>query len=200
MAFSALGELDPPRDEWSRIDARLDAILGPDVRVAPVASPPRSLARHFLTSGPFQAAAAVALFAGGVFAGLRFTEAPSAGSETGRTGGGVAAGVPSALTSNPEDRAVFDAMTQLEALRAPLRQVGIGPDGEATGGATGISDMQMLRLSAQLDGLIRATQEGLERSPEDPFASAYLLELLDTRARLAELFESSLHTERAVRW
>jgi hypothetical protein len=39
---------------------------------------------------------------------------------------------------------------------------------------------------ARLEGLIRALRDRLATNPDDPLASAYLLELVETRDRLAE--------------
>lgn len=198
MALSALGELEPPADEWRRIEGRLDAVLGPEAGPAVVPAGHPATGRRLLSSVPLQAAAALALFAGGVVAGLQFTSAGA----TGETADPAAAGAtpPAVVSLGGEDRAVLDALSELEELRAPLRTV--ADDGAAGSGGVEpeFDPVQAARLAARLDGLIRAMQERLEGDPDDPFASAYLIELTDQRDRLAEAIERSVYDRRTVAW
>lgn len=201
MALSALGDLDPPAGQWAAIDAALDEARagGPAGRSPAVGSPMR-LRHRFLTSGTWQAAAGVTLFAGGVLAGLQLTGGGFAAGPAGTT-----AGVPAVVASSGEDRALLDGLAQLEQLRAPLRQVGSGeaPAGRdlRPGAAAGVVDpLETQRQMARLEGLIRAMREGLERSPGDAVASAYLLALMDERGRLAEELERSFFAARTVEW
>ena len=196
MAFSALGELDPPRGQWERIDATLDEILGPDggVRdIVPISSG-RSIGRRLMVNGPLQAAAALALFAGGIFAGLQFTGGGPAGSSESSTGS--PGDLPSVISASGDDRAVYNTLAELESLRAPLRQVGLdGSDGDAVQ----FDPYEAARAAAQIDGMIQALQERLDQVPNDPFASGYLIRAMDARARLAEAIERS-HVSRVVEW
>lgn len=198
MALSALGELEPPTDEWARVGARLDEVLGREGAVS-VRSRRGALARRMLANGPLQAAAAIALFAGGVLAGLQFT-----GSTGGASAGAdraAGAGPPAVVPQGGEDRAVLNVLSELEELRAPLRRAGLEEDPSATGAAREEFDaVQAARLAARLDGLIRAMQERLDGSPDDPFASAYLIDLMDERARLAQAIERSVYDRRTVAW
>ena len=193
MALSALGELDPPAGEWAGIDARLEAIVG---RAEGPTALPLGRGRRLLSYGPLQAAAAVALFAGGVFAGLQFTSAPAAGGADASPGGTL----PAVVSAGAEDRAVLNVLSDLEELRAPLRRVSDEDFPERGEAALEFDPLQAARLAARLDGLIRAMQERLEGAPDDPFASAYLIELMDERARLAEAIERSVYDARAVAW
>jgi len=194
MALSALGELDPLANEWAKIEARLGAVPAMS-GVTPRARP--GLGRRLLSNGPLQAAAALALFAGGVLAGLQFT------SGTGSPAGGVSPAtgeLPAVVSAGGEDRAVQNVLSEIEELRAPLRSV--SDEGEAGSGdvAADFDAIQAARLAARLDGLIQAMQERLEGAPDDPFASAYLIELMDERARLAEAIERSVYDRRTVAW
>lgn len=196
MALSALGDLTPPADEWERIEARLDRR-----RVAPTAVM-RLRSGRWLTRLPLQAAAAIALFAGGVLVGLEFT-----GSGEGERGAGQAEGVagaalPAVIPASGEDRAVLQVLSELESLQAPLRQVGL--DDESTRlagpGGEGVDGLQAMRLAARIEGLIRAAQDRLARSPDDAVASALLLDLVEQRERLAEVVERSFQQARTVEW
>ena len=196
MAFSALGDLEPPEDEWARIEVSLDAALGP--RGAPgdiigIATSP-SVTRRLMVSGPFQAAAAVALFAGGILAGLQLT-----GSALFTNPSASPGDVPSVIPATGDDRMVYNTLSELESLRTPLREVGIS-GGEGTSAGASLDPIEAVRVAARLDGLIRALRERLDQAPGDPLASGYLIRALDDRARLAELIETTLHDERVVEW
>ncbi|MDX1393683.1 MAG: hypothetical protein R3195_04810 [Gemmatimonadota bacterium] len=187
MAFSALGELEPPSEEWSRIEATLDRRL-PDSGIVPFG--PRGIAAKLMTSGPLQAAAAVALFAGGIFAGLQFTG--------GGPGGDPVAAVPSVIPVSGEDRELYDVMSDLESLQTPLRQV--GADDPSASAEAGFDPLEVAQMAARLDGIIRALQDRLDESPGDPFASGYLMRAVEQRARLAALLEQSARNSSVVEW
>ena len=180
MALSALPDEEPPRGQWTRIEAALDAAESDrDRAVIPLGG---RIARRFLVFGPLQAAAGLVLFAGGVLAGLQLTA-----SNSGPVSG---ADVPAVVSSTGDDRALLDGLTQLETLRTPLRQVGIGGEGLGSGDAgfwdAGRDPMVAAQFLAQVDGAIRAMREHLEAHPRDFVASAYLLDLQETRDRLTE--------------
>jgi hypothetical protein len=195
MAFSALGELDPPRDGWERIEASLDEVLAPGGSgIIPISS--RAIMTRLMSRGSFQAAAALALFAGGIFAGLQFT---GSGPRASTPGESVATGVPSVIPATGSDRELYNALTDLESMQAtPLRQVGL----DGTGG-TAPADFDPLaaaQVAARLDGMIMLLQERLNESPGDPFASGYLPWVLDQRARLAAMVERSARQSSMVEW
>lgn len=196
MALSALGELDPPAQEWEKVGARLDAVLGESGAAPVLPLAPGGAVRRVLANGPLQVAAALALFAGGVLAGLQFT-AGSPATGVGETGSGE---LPAVVSAGGEDRAVLNVLSELEELRAPLRSVSDEALSEPDEMASDFDPLQAARLAARLDGLIRAMQERLEGAPDDPFASAYLIELMDERARLAEAIERSVYDRRTVAW
>jgi hypothetical protein len=191
MAFSALGELDPPTDQWNRIEESLAAVLAPGSGIVPIAS--RGISARLMRNGPLQAAAAVALFAGGIFAGLQFTGGP--GSPV--AGGSIASDLPSVIPASGDDRDLYEALSDLESMQTPLRQVGI--NGSAAP-ADDFDAMQAAQVAARLDGIIQRLQEQLNESPGDPFASGYLLRALDQRARLAEMLERSARNSSVVEW
>lgn len=195
MAFSALGDLEPPADEWRRIEASLDAVLGPRGTpgdIVGIASR-GGLRRRLMSNGAFQAAAAITLFAGGILAGLELT-----GNGFAPASSGVAGDIPSVVGASGEDRMVYNTLSEFESLRTPLREVGLS---DSRGAAPASFDpIEGARLAARLDGLIRALREQLDRSPDDPFASGYLIQALNDRARLAETLETTLHDERVIEW
>ncbi len=196
MAFSAMGDLEPPAGAWEAIEARLDELVGTSSDPVPLRRP--GLAARLARSTPLRAAAAVALFAGGVLAGVEWAGKPAA---EGPAGQPAVAALPSVVS--PDDREVLDALTQLESLRTPLRQAGLDDAGPVSGGGEadrGMDPVQAARLAARLDGLIKAMQDRLERTPDDPVASAYLLEFLDERARLAEAIERWERRSGVVEW
>ena len=188
MAISALGELQPPSDQWSRIEARLEA--SPFIAPGPL-SGRRSWGRRLLGSWPLQAAAALLLFAGGVVAGLQFTglRADGPAEVAGRpipvvTAPGVATGRP-----GPEE-AYLSALAGLDELRSPLRLAEIRTeDGELDARAAA-------RLLARLNGLIEASEEAVEDAPGNPAANALLFQLLEERNALAD----ELHLASARSW
>lgn len=196
MAFSGLGELEAPRDEWARIEASLDDVLGPEESdVVPITGR-RPLARRLMSNGPLQAAAAVALFAGGVFAGLQFTS----GGGTSAVNGPVVTGqVPAVIPASGEDRELYDVLSDLESMQTPLRQVGAGgPDAAMV--PADLDAYEAARAAARLDGIIQALRERLNESPGDPLASGYLPWALDQRALLAEVLEQSARNSSVVEW
>ena len=177
MALSGLGEMQPPADEWERIEAKL----------------PRERGVLFLrraglfTGWPVQAAAAMLVFAGGIAAGLMLTGGPSrdatqvAGSEALQYVGG-------AVASGPETASPFlsgqyyEAVAQLERLRA--RPVSSRDLIENPAAATA-------RL-ARLDALILASREALATSPTDPTINNLLFELIEERDDMASGLEGAV--------
>jgi len=177
MALSALPDEKAPAGQWAAIEAALD--VG-ETR-AGVRQAGGGLAGRLFVRGPLQAAAALMLFAGGVIAGLQFTGGRSANSPAANL-----ADLP-AVVSTDDGRALVDGLSRMESLRSPLRQVGEGGVDRASEGGPGERDpLEMAQRLATVEGYIRALRDRLETSPDDPFASAYLLELVETRDRLAE--------------
>lgn len=176
MALSALPDEKAPPGQWADIRTALDAgVARSDVRWIGSGLPGR-----LLVPGPLQAAAALLLFAGGVLAGLQFTGGRTA------TSPDRASDLP-AVVSGDDSRALVDGLTRMESLRSPLRQVGEGGANPASEGGLSTSDpLAMAQQLARLEGLIQALRDGLDTNPDDPLASAYLLELVETRDRLAE--------------
>ena len=174
MALSALPDEKVPAGQWAAIEAALDA---GETRAGARRAGGGLVGRLFVR-GPLQAAAALMLFAAGVIAGLQFTG--------GRSANSPAADLP-AVVSTDDGRALVDGIERMESLRSPLRQVGErGADPGSDGGLRATDPLEMAQRLATLEGYIRALRDRLETSPDDPFASAYLLELVETRDRLAE--------------
>ncbi len=195
MAFSALGELDAPRDGWERIEASLDEVLAPGGSgIIPISS--RAISTRLMSHGWIQAAAALALFAGGILAGLQFT---GGGPGTSTPGESVATGVPSVIPATGNDRELYDALTDLESMQTTsLRQVGL----QGAGGTVSVDfdPLAAAQVAARLDGIIMALQERLNESPGDPFASGYLPWALDQRTRLAAMVERAARQSSVVEW
>lgn len=178
MALSALPDEQPPRGEWAAIEAALD-----ERGVGPGHSAGRRLVARLLVPGPLQAAAALMLFAGGLVAGLQFT------------GPGASEATPDlpVIVSPADDRTLLEGLTRLESLRTPVPQAGplrqVGEGAASATSAAGLEAGDPIELAqrlARLDGSIRALREQLESSPDDFFASAYLLELVELRDRLTD--------------
>ena len=173
MALSALPDEQPPRGAWASIEAALDAREGE----AGVRRFGGRFAGRLLVPGPLQAAAGLVLFVGGLAAGLQLTGGGTTGS---------VADLP-AVVSPADDRTLLEGFSRLESLRTPLRQVGEGAAPQRSRPETAEADPVVLARSlARLEGSIRALRDHLEGSPEDSFASAYLLELVEVRERLTD--------------
>jgi len=203
MTLSALGDEDPPAGQWAAIEA---ALLETDIGSGAIEAVPseteigqsatplpfhRRVGRRFLVPGPLQAAAALVLFAGGVFAGLQVM-----GTGSPPSGEAERSDLPAVIASS-SDRAMFDGLTQLESLRTPLRQIGLGGDAQD---APGPDPYAATRRLARLEGFIRALRDQLEQSPGDPVASAYLVELVEQRDRLEEELQASVRRDGVVTW
>lgn len=198
MALSGLGDLDPPRGEWPRIERALEArrVLPPGPGSAARshdaggAGGARGRAFGALGRWPVQVAAAFLLFAGGIVAGLQLT--------SGATGveGGVAR-VPDALTGGG-----FESTTAVRESRpengetAYLRQVlgELERLGQPAGGTAGELDpASAAERLARLDALIGATREAVGENPADPVSNALLFQLVEQRDELASRLNQSLH-------
>ncbi|MCZ6824207.1 MAG: hypothetical protein O7E50_00800 [Gemmatimonadetes bacterium] len=178
MALSGLGEMDPPADEWERVEARL-----PTKRHV---IPMRPL--HVFLGWPAQVAAAMILFAGGILAGLTFMGGGPDDAATLVANGESLPSVGDPVRGGPETRSPFalaqyyEAVAGLEQLRA--RRVGFGElleDPMATG-----------ERLARLDGLIEASREALASSPTDPAINNLLFDLIKERDDLSVGLESAV--------
>ncbi len=176
MALSALPDEKAPSGQWAGIEGALDA---GETR-AGTGWIGRGVVGRLFVPGPLQAAAALVLFAGGVIAGLQFTGGGGANSPD------PASDLP-AVVSTDDGRTLVDGLSRMESLRSPLRQVGEGGTDPASEGGLGERDpLATAQRLARLEGSIRALRDRLETNPDDLLASAYLLEFVETRDRLAE--------------
>ncbi len=176
MALSGLGEMDPPADEWERVESSL-----PTKRHV---IPMRPF--HLFRGWPAQVAAAMILFAGGILAGLTFMGGGPAATLVANGESLPSVGDP--VRGGPETRSPFalaqyyDAVAGLEQLRA--RPVGSGElleDPMATG-----------ERLARLDALIEASREALASSPTDPAINNLLFDLIKERDDLSVGLESAV--------
>ncbi len=203
MALSALPEEAPSPGAWGKIEAALegaDATGRPDsielgeegVTLARAATSRRMPGAPWM-----KAAAAVVLFAGGVYGGIAMSELPD--SE------GVA-GVPREVVSSGDDRVLLEGLSEIESLRAGnLLQVGDdlgnrvsdnGPSRRDPGPTTLLANdpLAAAQYLAQLDGSIRALREHLATDPDDPVANAYLLELVQQRRSFTQNIDGAVGT------
>ena len=116
MALSALPDLDPPADEWTAIEAKLDS-KEPRINQSVLgfgwyAGRPRFI----FGSSQLAVAAAVVVFAAGVFAGLQLPRPMGFFAEN-----TLQPGLPAPAG---QDEIVLNEPTELESQRAPIQQVG----------------------------------------------------------------------------
>ena len=206
MAISALPDELPDPGAWSKIESRLEdsGIIsrrhdeGRDSLVTGVISSRWFASRRARSA--LRIAAAVTLFAGGVWAGLSLPGTPGGagtlarGNEQG--GGDAAESAGKMLTVAPEDRLLFDGFSQLEAtlpsgLSPGLYRAGgtSSAAGADVGAANEVADTdweEAARFLAKLDGSMQALLERLEADPGDPVANAYLIEVQELRDRAIE--------------
>jgi hypothetical protein len=171
MALSGLPDLDPPPDEWSRVQAELGfeplgrGLLAPVWRKA--------------SSWPLQAAAVVALFAAGLMVGQSIA-----------TDDAAAPGIPRAAdNAGSDDRTgTQNGMLDVEPTDAYLRTVA---DLEALRdldlGANSLrADPEgMAERITHLDAMIEASSEALREAPADPVLNNFLFQLVDEREKVA---------------
>ena len=177
MALSGLGEMQPPADEWERIEARLARQTG-------VLSFKRM---SVFTGWPAQVAAAMLVFAVGIAAGLYLT----GGQITDATRVAESETLPyvgEPVASGPETGSPFvstqyyEAVAELERLRArPASSEDLLEDPAAA----------VARL-ARLDALILATREELTSSPTDPAINDLLFDLVEERDDMATGLEGAV--------
>lgn len=197
MALSGLGGLDPPVDEWLRVERALEE-RGVLARSAGggledrSSEPSRAAARRgagsrprLLARWPVQAAAAFLLFAGGIVAGLQLTAGGPRAS--GRLAGGPpavreGAGSMRELASPEAESEYLEALAALDRLRAPRVQA-----------AGGLDPASAAERIARLEALIQATREAVRESPADPVANALLFQLVEERDQVASRLNESLH-------
>jgi hypothetical protein len=186
MALSALGELEPPPGQWEIIEERLNVSpYLPPTDVVPIG---QSGGWRRLRTWPVQAAAAFALFAGGLVAGVQLTDGGFGDRLAGDPDRLPVAVQPAAfqpgVALDPED-AYYAALTDLDALRSPIRTVDLEHE---DGSLNPVATAQAL---ARLNALIMATQAAVERSPGDPVANGMLFQLMEERAAVATRIQES---------
>ena len=195
MAISALGELDPPDGQWAIIEERLE--VSPYLPSRDVVPIDQSSRWNGLRKWPVQVAAAFALFAGGLVAGVQLTDGGLGDRLAGDSDGLPVAVQPAAfqpgVALDAED-AYFAALTELDALRSPLRMVDLERE---DGSLDPVATAQAL---ARLNALIMATQAAVERSPGDPVANGMLFQLMEERAAVARRFQESTHLASVRDW
>lgn len=188
MALSALGDVEPPADQWQEIEARLPergegarSTLDEDDDVFPL----------FRSGWVAQVAAATLVFAVGLSAGLQLRDDGSSGPSGEETpavtesasGPGAAAG-PSRLASS--DRAgpagmqragaYVNAARSLEAMVGDRSDDAVEPIDDPVGAAEEL---------ARLDALAEAAREALRDRPADPTLNNFLFRVNERQEELS---------------
>ena len=174
MALSALPDLVPPADEWTRIRTRLGAEVFPIERRAP--------ARNATGFRPLWAAAVVALFAAGLGVGRQLAPAGDAAPrEVASRSESTSSPVELVDASDPAE-AYLRTVAEIQELRRE------GPSGEAALDDPSLAAERLMRL----DALIEASQEALRTAPTDPVLNNFLFDVVDERQSLAGRMNRSL--------
>jgi hypothetical protein len=183
MALSALDDLEPPPGEWAAIEARLDASPYVSRNVVPLRRPPFWRAGNW----PLQAAAAFALFAGGLLAGTQLVDSGPPGEpfDPDRLPVAVAPVNSPDADLGPEE-AYLSTLARLDAMRSPVRLAEL----EREDGT--LDPMATAQLLAQLNALILASQAAVEESPGDPVVNEMLFQLMEQREAITNrMYEST---------
>ncbi len=166
MALSALPDLTPPDDEWTKIESRLRAGISPIDRRRPAAR-----ATGFR---PLWAAAVVALFAAGLGVGRQLSQPGAEAMDP------VASATPGEAEESAE--AYLRWVAQIQELRNE------GPSAEAIREDPSLAAERLMRL----DALIEASQEALRSAPTDPVLNNFLFNVVDERQSVAGQMNRSL--------
>jgi hypothetical protein len=183
MALSALDDLEPPAGEWAAIEARLDASPFIARDVVPLHRPPF----WRFGSWPMQAAAAFALFAGGLLAGTQLVERGPPGEpfDPDRLPVAVSPVTSPGADLAPEE-AYLSTLSQLDAMRSPVQMAEL----EREDGT--LDPVATAQLLAQLNALIQASEAAVEESPGDPIVNGMLFQLMEQREAITRrMYESS---------
>lgn len=183
MALSALDDLEPPQGEWAAIEARLDASPYVSKDVVPLRQP------SFWRFGnwPVQAAAAFALFAGGLLAGTQLVDSGPPGEpfDPASLPMAVAPANASGAELEPEE-AYRSTLAQLDALRSPVQVAEL----EREDGT--LDPVATAQLLAQLNALIQASEAAVQESPGDPVVNGMLFQLMEQREIITRrMYESA---------
>jgi anti-sigma factor RsiW len=183
MALSGLTDLEPPAGEWEAVQERLGLQPAAQAGTAPVWR--RTL------SWPLQAAAVIALFAGGLMVGQRIGSGPEAGdvpptvaASDGLTAPGAAGAIAapeSALEIEPTD-AYLRSVADLQHLR----------DRHAEALPRTASPEAYAERITHLDAMIDASRDALREAPADPVLNNFLFQLVDERENLAGQLDQTL--------
>jgi hypothetical protein len=181
MALSGLPEMDPPAGEWDAVQERLG--LKPSATAGVTTIWRRAM------GWPLQAAAVIALFAGGLVVGQRFnpgtegTSPAGAMSERGilAAGGEPRADAESQLAIEPAE-AYLRTVADLQHLRTGLDMSAPRPT----------SPEAFAERITHLDAMIDASRDALREAPADPVLNNFLFQLVDEREDLAGQLDESL--------
>lgn len=183
MALSGLPDLEAPAGEWEAIQDRLGLEPLGQAEVTPV--------WRWATSWPLQAAAVLALFAGGLMVGQRISPSadgtgpnPAVTTADGAADPGSAgpAGDPAASMQIEPAEAYMRTVADLQHLRD-----GSDEPGSRQTGAAAVAE----RIT-HLDGMIDASRAALREAPADPVLNNFLFQLVDERDDLATQLDQTL--------
>lgn len=177
MALSALPGLEPPADEWNRIEAELGLVEAT-----------AGVARWWILRNrwPLQAAAVLLLFAGGLLVGQRL--APSSSQpETSPVPQLVERSSGDPLTAglgSEQDSRYLRTVAELQE----LRQAGLTADDQDW-----MEDpAAVVERITHLNAIIDASTEALETAPADPVLNNFLFEVVDERDQLTGRLDATL--------
>lgn len=182
MALSGLGDLEPPPDEWERIESRLRA-RGRIRENGPGVGAVESASRELSGSGWVpQVAAAALVFAVGLAAGLQLSTPPAADAGRGVEAEATAAG----------ERPGPDGASDRGAGEAAVRFAAAGSGGGLEAMLAAETDdlepledpVEAAEQSARLDALTAAAREALQERPADPALNSLLFRLTERRQNL----------------
>ena len=171
MALSALDDLEPPAGQWDRISSRL-----------PVSGVDATPIRRRTIPWPLQAAAVLALFAGGLMVGQSI-RVDGGTPET----GSVALEATSPSENPQADGPAADYVANVAGL-VELRDAGWA-DRDPVWQQDPASVAERI---VHLDELLDASREALVRVPADPVLNNFLFDVADERATLATQLDESL--------
>jgi hypothetical protein len=174
MALSGLPDLATPVGEWDAIEDRLG--------LEPLGQAAATPLWRRATSWPLQAAAVLALFAGGLMVGQRISPSSDAPEP-----------IPAVATTN--EIADPASSMEIEPAEAYLRTVaGLQHlrDGSDESGSGQTGPAAVAERITHLDGMIDASRAALREAPADPMLNNFLFQLVDERDDLATQLDQTL--------
>lgn len=202
MTLSALGDCEPPDDEWERLEARLEdeGLIshrrGNATQTGGGTGAPGGASLGGLAGlWPVRAAAALVLFAGGIAAGLEIGSGGGAPGAAGVAGQEAASEPATALASrggkaDGAGESAYPWGLDSDVARR-VRQYLVSNE---TSNADPVEDpVGAVEEMATLDALSQAVREALQERPADPTLNDLLFRLTERRENLTSGFGQAAH-------